>query len=71
MATLEDMPPSLKIRNKTNKVLYDHAWIAGVDYDYTDEAKSESDEDDERSISNIEEEYDEMDPDKIEGLATN
>ena len=71
MATLEDMPPGLKIRNKTNNVLYDHAWIAGVDYDYTDEEKSESDEDEERSISNIEEEYDEMDPDEIEGLAPN
>jgi hypothetical protein len=37
------MPNGLKIKNIVNNIRYDHAWIAGVDY--------ENDEDDENDAS--------------------
>jgi hypothetical protein len=40
IAEAEEMPNGLKIKNRVNNVLYDHAWITGVDY--------ENDEDDEK-----------------------
>ena len=33
LAELDDMPKGLKISGRTNDVLFDSAWIAGVDYD--------------------------------------
>jgi hypothetical protein len=29
----EEMPNGLKIKNRVNNILYDHVWIAGVDYE--------------------------------------
>ena len=42
---LDDDMKGLKIRTKTNQILYDSAWIAGVDYD-------EDADDEDYSISN-------------------
>jgi hypothetical protein len=33
IATQEDVPVGLKIKNRTGQVFYDSAWVAGVDYD--------------------------------------
>ena len=33
LATLEDMPQGLKMINKADNVIFDSAFIAGVDYD--------------------------------------
>ena len=44
IATQENMPDGLKIKNKYDVVLYDSAWIAGVDYDAEEESESEDDE---------------------------
>ena len=33
LATLDEMPQGLKIKNKSNNVIFGSAWIAGVDYD--------------------------------------
>jgi hypothetical protein len=43
IAETEEMPNGLKIKNIVNNIRYDHAWIAGVDY--------ENDEDDENDAS--------------------
>ncbi len=32
LAALEQVPEGLKMSNRTGKVFYDSAWIAGVDY---------------------------------------
>ena len=33
LARLDGMPPGLKIISRTNQILFDSAWTAGVDYD--------------------------------------
>ena len=33
LAHVDNMPRGLKIHNRTDQVLFDSAWIAGVDYD--------------------------------------
>ena len=33
LATLDDMPQELKITNKVNNLIFDSAWISGVNYD--------------------------------------
>ena len=33
LATLDDMPQGLKIKNNENNIIFDLAWIAWVDYD--------------------------------------
>ncbi len=58
LAALEQVPPGLKITNKTGHIMYDTAQIAGVDYE---EYEDNSDEDDSEEES--ENEYDENDPD--------
>jgi hypothetical protein len=44
LAIQEQMPPGLKIANRTGQLFYDSAWIAGVDYD-PDQFEEEEDED--------------------------
>ena len=81
IADSENVPEGLKITNRTGQVLYDSAWIAGVDY--TDESVTEMDDDNEYETEHNNEshdgiptnemddidEIDEMHPDEIEGLA--
>jgi hypothetical protein len=63
MAERDGMPNGLKIENKAGLVLYDSSWIAGVDYDdseeYQDDPNGSEDESDD------EENYDRMDPNEI------
>jgi hypothetical protein len=33
LAVFDEMPEGLKITNQANNVIFDTAWIAGVDYD--------------------------------------
>jgi hypothetical protein len=71
LAELDGMPKGLKIANRASQVLFDSAWIAGVDYDddlfndqdYDDQAEDEE-EDDEESYDMLEE-YDEMDENEL------
>jgi hypothetical protein len=71
---MENMPDGLKIKNKKGNLLYDHAWIAGVDYDHQDTDTEDTNSNDEGSNqSHIEDdyyEYNQMEPDDI-GAITN
>ena len=78
IAELEGMPKGLKVTNRTGHILYDSAWIAGVDYDedeFEDEFNDDdyepddSDESDDDDNDNDDNDYDEMDPDEIAALA--
>ena len=72
IAEMEGMPKGLKIYNRTNQLLFDSAWIAGVDYDaeefddddYQDDEEESVDEDDDEE----EEEYEDLDPNEIADL---
>ena len=68
VAETESMPSGLKIVSKTNNILYDLAWIAGVDI--TNEV---NDNDNINKTDNVNEaekiNQDKMHPDDIEGLA--
>jgi len=70
LAEQDGMPKGLKIMNRTGHVLYDSAWIAGVDYD-EDEFEDEDYEPDDGNDDNDDDDdqYDEMDPDEIAALA--
>jgi hypothetical protein len=61
MADQDGMPNGLKIETRSGKILFDSAWIAGVDFQDYDEI------DDEVSIIEIEnnDDHDEMDPNEI------
>lgn len=68
LADQEGMPSGLKINNRTGLLLYDSAWIAGVDYDeeeFDDEdyEPDEQEQDDDEDPN--EDDYDEMDPNEI------
>ena len=43
IAKQESMPDGLKVTNRFNLVLHDSDWIAGVDYEDSDDSKSKSD----------------------------
>ena len=66
------MPKGLKIANRANVILFDSAWIAGVDYDETlfdDEDYVIVDEEDKNESNEMdEEEYDEMDENELADL---
>lgn len=72
LADQDGIPEGLKIQNRLGTILYDSAWIAGVDYDderFNDDDYVDSDnEDNSVSVSDDEYEYDEMDPDEIAAL---
>eukprot|EP00978_Attheya_sp_CCMP212_P012573 scaffold31431_cov54-Attheya_sp.AAC.5 len=65
------MPEGLKIQNKQGDLLYDSAWIEGVDYheeefndeDYDEENKNESGTEEEDELDK--EQYDEIDPNEL------
>jgi len=72
MATTQEMPEGLKVKNKYGVTLYDSAWIAGVDYavssdddsDYEDYYSSEesdsSNDNDGDDFDELDEEYEEI-----------
>jgi hypothetical protein len=53
IATLENMPQGLKTQSKTNKISYDHAWIAGVDYHEKQEQNKSDDEESEDEVPGV------------------
>jgi hypothetical protein len=65
LAELEEMPKGLKITNRANQVIFNSAWIAGVDYNediFDDDDHNEEDDDDDNEDDNEEEEnYDKRD----------
>jgi hypothetical protein len=70
LAERDNMPNGLKITTKTGHILYDSAWIAGVDYEHEDENNEDYDDDyteseEESDEESEEDEYDEMDPNEI------
>jgi hypothetical protein len=84
IAPMDGMPTALKITNHTSQVLYDSAWIAGVEYDedeiedqdYEEEEDKDDDSDyttdsgdDDDDDDDDNHQYDEMDPDKVAALA--
>ncbi len=82
IAKMNGMPEGLKITNHTGQVLYDSAWIAGVEYDEDEiedqDYEEEEDKDDDSGYTNDSDDdhddddndwYDKMDPDEIAALA--
>ena len=69
MAATDGMS-GLKIRTKTGNILWDSAWIAGVDYDEDedDEDYDEYDDDEDGSQYSEEEELEEIDPNELAEL---
>jgi hypothetical protein len=70
LAEMGEMPKGLKIRSRTNQILFDAAWIAGVDYeeelfdDEDFETNKDEDEDEEE-----EDDYDQYDKMNVNELA--
>ncbi len=66
LAVLDEMPEGLKITNRVNNVIFNTAWIAGVDYDeqeFDDDEygkEEENDNDDE-----YDDHYNEMDENEL------
>jgi hypothetical protein len=68
LVELDEMPAGLKITNRANRVIFDSAWIAGVDYDedlfdddHHNEEEDGDDNDDNDNNEEDEEDYDKMD----------
>jgi hypothetical protein len=62
------MPAGLKITNRANHVIFDSAWIAGVDYDedlFDDDNHNEEEDGDDNEDNEDEENYDEMDENNL------
>jgi hypothetical protein len=77
LAELDGMPKGLKIANRANHILFDSAWIAGVDYDEelfddedfdNDDMDEENENEDEDASYDMVEEYDEMDENEVADL---
>ena len=73
LAEHDGMPKGLKITNRVGHVLFDNAWIAGVDYaeeefDDEDYESSNEDETNNENDDDLDEEFDQMEPDEIIGL---
>ena len=62
------MPRGLKIVSNTDNILYDSAWIPGVDYN-EEQIKIEIENTNKINIKIENQDQDEMHPDKIAGLA--
>ncbi len=71
LAEQDGQPEGLKITNKSGHLLYDHAWIAGVDYNEGEFEDSDYQPDSEYSSGSNDnnDHYDEMDPNEIAELA--
>jgi hypothetical protein len=62
------MPKGLKIANRADVLLFDSAWIAGVDYDvelFDDDDHQQPTENEEEDSDDILEEYDRMDENEL------
>jgi hypothetical protein len=71
LADLNGMPKGLKIANRANQILFDSAWIAGVDYDdelFNNKDSDDEDDKDEEESYDMVEEYDEMDKNELADL---
>jgi hypothetical protein len=67
---MDKMPVGLKITNRANNVIFDSAWIAGVDYDEDEFEDDEYDEDEddngvEEEDDDYNDDYDEMDENEL------
>jgi hypothetical protein len=68
LAILDQMPEGLKITNWANNVIFDTAWIAGVDYDkqeFDDDEYNEEEENEDKDGDDYEDHYDEMDENEL------
>ena len=65
LAVLDGMPEGLKIKNRTNNIIFDSAWIAGVDYDEEEFNDDDYEDEEEGDIQEEEEMYDEMDENEL------
>jgi hypothetical protein len=65
IAINKGMPIGLKIKSKTDSLLYNLAWIAGVDYQDNDQNTGNNNENNQDNKEN----QDKMHPDDIAGLA--
>jgi hypothetical protein len=66
LAEQDRMPKGLKITNRTGQILFDSAWLAGVDYDeeeFDNEDFSEDENESDDDTTPSDNEYDEMHPD--------
>jgi hypothetical protein len=64
LAELDEMPAGLKITDRANHMIFDSAWIAGVDYDedlFDDDDHNEEEDGDDNEDNEDEENYDKMD----------
>jgi long-subunit fatty acid transport protein len=67
LAEAEGMPQGLKIVNKADTILYNSAWMAGVDYNQALQENNKQDQ--ESQVNQDNNNYDEMHPDVIVRLA--
>ena len=51
LASSERMPTGLKIHNRTNRTLYDSAWIEGVDYEVPDDKLHDDNDDNNDNVN--------------------
>jgi hypothetical protein len=68
LAALDHVPKGLKIANRANQVLFDSAWIAGVDYDdelFNDQDYDQEEDKDEEESNGMLKEYDKMDENEL------
>jgi hypothetical protein len=68
LAVLDKMPYGLKITNRANRVIFDSAWIAGVDYD-EEQFEDEEYEEEDTEVDEEEEDYEEYDEMDVNELA--
>jgi hypothetical protein len=68
LAVLDEMPEGLKITNRANNVIFDTAWIVGVDYnkqEFDDDEYDEEEENEDNDDDDYEDHYDEMDENEL------
>jgi len=70
IAEQENMPAGLKIKNRANNILYDHAWLAGVEYIGDHEDDEEENENENEDDENAEENNEESDRNESESEET-
>jgi hypothetical protein len=71
LAVLDEMPEGLKITNRANNVIFDTAWIAGVDYDeqeFDDDEYDKEEENEDNNDDDYEDHYDEMDENELANI---
>jgi hypothetical protein len=68
LTILDEMPEGLKITNRANNIIFDTAWIAGVDYDeqeFDDDEYDEEEENEDNGDDDYEDHYNEMDENEL------